>query len=690
MLFYKQLLDLATVIGLEVVLYFYTAVVGFYGRYYRELGHRIEFLQTEHKLEKLRIEQDQFNGSNDNQKASTAIEDLISLVSRSYKNLVQLEACHKFSQLGDTISLMKRSLDLLTHTYDLYSLRFDSDGHPSKVCDREMVNQWTGASHIELRRARSKKGLSLAYPPSSSNRSSTDSVLMRRSVRYSTGKARLRVYSDGIANMYETLHKADVGCNFDFDILALGGVSANPLIEIGLALLAPHMQYLCGCDGVLISFLDAVQRQYFENPYHNALHAATVAHIAVALSNVLNIADSVVFDNLDEVSLIVACLGHDIGHPGRNNAFFVNTYDELALVYNDISVLESFHCSVTFRTLYREENNFLSELPPDRYRLMRNNIVEMILATDMKHHFETISRFRVRQSSDEFDVIHESEDLWMLIKMIVKLADLSHAVLKWPQHVKWSTRIAEEFYQQGEDEISRGLVKSPLCDRDCHSASFAKSQKGFIDFVVQPLVSLIAECDKSGAVDAECMKQLEVNRSKWEAMTTSVDIPSNVLAIKCQIAKLHLLAPFIYHPLNSFSCEQQSCAGLRTAVVSEEPGVRVSRALPEAPRILRQQRRVTAIQELTASVRQRLEEIPNIKTLDSSVSSDITTQPTLLEDSGSVFHDCTPTPTVVHSVTQSHQSSSEEDAKTDHSDLPCSNADDEVAGVLPFRLYRVA
>lgn len=38
-------------------------------------------------------------------------------------------------------------------------------------------------------------------------------------------------------------------------------------------------------------------------------------------------------------------------HPGRNNNFMVNASTPLALTYNDISVLENMHASLTFRLL---------------------------------------------------------------------------------------------------------------------------------------------------------------------------------------------------------------------------------------------------------------------------------------------------------------------------------------------------
>ena len=55
-------------------------------------------------------------------------------------------------------------------------------------------------------------------------------------------------------------------------------------------------------------------------------------------------------DNLENFA-IVACIGHDVAHPGLNNRFLVNNREALAVTYNDISVLENMHSSTTFSTM---------------------------------------------------------------------------------------------------------------------------------------------------------------------------------------------------------------------------------------------------------------------------------------------------------------------------------------------------
>ena len=76
--------------------------------------------------------------------------------------------------------------------------------------------------------------------------------------------------------------------------------------------------------------------------------------------------------------LLLAAVGHDLGHPGVNNPFLVEpgscgpphlshpasfachdlrTRHELAVTYNDRSPLENMHCSKLFQILREPETN---------------------------------------------------------------------------------------------------------------------------------------------------------------------------------------------------------------------------------------------------------------------------------------------------------------------------------------------
>jgi hypothetical protein len=64
----------------------------------------------------------------------------------------------------------------------------------------------------------------------------------------------------------------------------------------------------------------------------------------------------------------------------------INTCSDVALTYNDASVLENHHAAVMFRTLRRPGMNPVPLLSPEEFRRFRKLCLVSILATDMTEH----------------------------------------------------------------------------------------------------------------------------------------------------------------------------------------------------------------------------------------------------------------------------------------------------------------
>lgn len=92
------------------------------------------------------------------------------------------------------------------------------------------------------------------------------------------------------------------------------------------------------------------------------------------------------------LALLVAALCHDVSHPGTNNTFQVRTASEVALTYNDRSVLENMHASVATKLLKKPRNDITANLSSSDRSEMRVLMIEGILATDMTHHFEMVAQ----------------------------------------------------------------------------------------------------------------------------------------------------------------------------------------------------------------------------------------------------------------------------------------------------------
>ncbi|KAJ3017004.1 UNVERIFIED_CONTAM: High affinity cAMP-specific 3',5'-cyclic phosphodiesterase 7A [Siphonaria sp. JEL0065] len=178
--------------------------------------------------------------------------------------------------------------------------------------------------------------------------------------------------------------------------------------------------------------------------------------------------------------------------PGRNNNFLVNTSDQLALLYNDRSILENHHVAAAFKILQQPECNFTNKLSKEEYKEFREMMIDLVLATDLQaQHFSILSMFKNKVSlTNSFDPVKVNEDRTLLFKMMIKCADVSNPTKAWPIYEKWTHRVLEEFFTQGDAEKALGIPVSPYYDRD--TIYVPASQMGFIDFICIPLFEAFA------------------------------------------------------------------------------------------------------------------------------------------------------------------------------------------------------
>jgi hypothetical protein len=209
--------------------------------------------------------------------------------------------------------------------------------------------------------------------------------------------------------------------------------------------------------------------------------------------------------NIDLLSIFVSAIIHDYGHPGLNNNYLIRTKDNLSIKYNDISVLENYHVSEAFNIiLKKQDNNILSNLSDDDYKLCRKNIIECVLGTDMTLHNQKYQTFKIRlqtenikkgEGLEQFLLKQDPINLYNLklefLSFIIHAADISNPTKPLPIYREWAQRCVEEFFKQGDLEKKLGLPISFNCDRN--TVSLPKSQLGFMDAIVSPLFTVFNE-----------------------------------------------------------------------------------------------------------------------------------------------------------------------------------------------------
>jgi len=270
-------------------------------------------------------------------------------------------------------------------------------------------------------------------------------------------------------------------------------------------------------SNTFVNFLLTLEDNYLKDiPYHNSLHAADVTQSTHVLLN--SPALESVFTPLEIMAALFAAAIHDVDHPGLTNQFLINTSSELALMYNDESVLENHHLAVAFKLLQNKDCDFLVNLNKKQRQTLRKMVIDMVLATDMSKHMSLLADLKTMVETKKVAgsgvlLLDNYTDRIQVLQNMVHCADLSGPTKPLPLYRRWCDRIMEEFFQQGDKEKEVGLDISPMCDRN--NSTIEKSQVGFIDYIVHPLWETWADLVHPGAQDI--LDTLEDNRDWYQS-----------------------------------------------------------------------------------------------------------------------------------------------------------------------------
>ncbi|KAG8334205.1 High affinity cAMP-specific and IBMX-insensitive 3',5'-cyclic phosphodiesterase 8B [Homalodisca vitripennis] len=144
-------------------------------------------------------------------------------------------------------------------------------------------------------------------------------------------------------------------------------------------------------------------------------------------------------------------------------------------------------------------------LERDTYKVARQSIIDMILATEMTKHFEHLAKFvsvfnKPNSTSDDgsgdakspsdcggdFALTSSADEINLVRRMMIKCADVSNPTRPLKMCVEWARRIAEEYFSQTDEEKANHLpVVMPMFDRT--TCSIPKSQMGFVDFIINDM-----------------------------------------------------------------------------------------------------------------------------------------------------------------------------------------------------------
>eukprot|EP00922_Rhytidocystis_sp_ex-Travisia-forbesii_P013503 GHVS01020219.1.p1 GENE.GHVS01020219.1~~GHVS01020219.1.p1 ORF type:complete len:418 (+),score=63.63 GHVS01020219.1:68-1321(+) len=327
-------------------------------------------------------------------------------------------------------------------------------------------------------------------------------------------------------------------------------------------------------------FHEAVRLGYRDNPYHNFYHATQVfqgCHVALTKYKCNQWLRPV-----DQLALLTGALCHDIDHPGVNNDFLKQLRHPLAILYDDISVLEHHHAAYSLRLMSRNESiDFRQDMSSTDRSEYHKKLLLVILATDMQTSSTLATKLKAaatarrprrtmkqnkqqksnwwwrrrRQEqqhainqttacdeitttaavshgydvtvSPPLDITNEGErDL--LLSGIIHCMDISNVLTGPPVNFMWAGMVAEEFRLQVELEKQMSLPVTSAFDSKS-DVDRINLQIGFLDFLVLPRWRSFSEL--TGAF-GDLVEQGEINSSHLKAKRSeeavSVDEQSHV------------------------------------------------------------------------------------------------------------------------------------------------------------------
>ncbi|KAK4511307.1 uncharacterized protein ATC70_012522 [Mucor velutinosus] len=246
-------------------------------------------------------------------------------------------------------------------------------------------------------------------------------------------------------------------------------------------------------DALYNLIFDVCNSYHNSNPYHNFRHAVDVMQSTwYFLNSIASESMALLLRPIDVLSLLMAAIGHDVGHPGVNNGFMAT------VLYNDKSVLENYHSMAFFNLLRKHYFNAMIDIKSHcEYKDFRKIIVQSILCTDMSCHQEYVESFKEQlqrlqsHTMDLTDDASRDKERMILCSIIMKCADVSNCARPFDNAKNWAITLAEEFFIQGDLERELGIPSIAIHERG--KVTLADFQLSFMRNVALELYQTVGE-----------------------------------------------------------------------------------------------------------------------------------------------------------------------------------------------------
>ena len=256
---------------------------------------------------------------------------------------------------------------------------------------------------------------------------------------------------------------------------------------------------------IIYNFVKEIKENYTKKAiYHTEKHGLDMLQTLAIYISKTNLISNLDLNNIDILSLLVAGLCHDVGHEGYNNDYQIKMSTDLSITYNDKSILENFHISLTFKILKKDNCNIFNFLSKNEYSYVRKRMIELVLATDMSFHSRIIALMKNRVENNNIkegkncekiinkekndNIFNEQQEV---LNYLIHIGDLSHSSKQFDITYKWSYLLSEEFWRQGDEEKEKGFSVNFLFERS--NTDVPRNQVGFMKGIIIPSFEILVD-----------------------------------------------------------------------------------------------------------------------------------------------------------------------------------------------------
>jgi hypothetical protein len=259
----------------------------------------------------------------------------------------------------------------------------------------------------------------------------------------------------------------------------------------------------------MFQFLTALSERYTDVPYHNWTHATDVAQCAFFMVKQGKLAEE--YEPWEIFVLLTAALCHDANHQGTDNAFNTKAQTPLGMLFLDQSVMEVHSVDVAITVI--EDVGLFAAFDQQLLRKAWRLFINLILATDLTHHFSYIKPAQVAIDAEAFDMTNEAMRV-LGLQLILKGACLSNVCRPFEIATKWCDLLFMEVFAQRDIEKQSGIgLTAPGNDKE--AADRPQTEIRFVNVTCLPLYTVIAKLWPPLEV---MLDALRANLDKWKEL----------------------------------------------------------------------------------------------------------------------------------------------------------------------------